>query len=101
MFRHRDPEFDGDTYEPAKDQARLTGQLARVKAAMADGHWHTLPWLATTVQGSEAGVSARLRDLRKPKFGGTPEDVKRRRVSDGLFEYRWMPRKATPAGTVP
>ena len=43
-------------------------------------------WLSPMVGGSEAGISARLRDLRKPRFGGYT--VERRRVDGGLFEYR-------------
>jgi len=39
----------------------------------------------------EASVSARLRDLRKEKFGG--HVVERRAVKRGLFEYRVIVRK--------
>jgi hypothetical protein len=80
------PDFDGETYEPARDKARLTGQLGRVRALMSDGEWRTLRQIAEAVTGSEAGVSARLRDLRKVKFGA--HGVERRRVDGGLFEYR-------------
>ena len=79
-------EFDGDTYEPDKDKARLTGQLGRVFAVMSDGHWHSLREIADKAKGSEASVSARLRDLRKEKFGSY--EVERRRLDGGLFQYR-------------
>lgn len=96
MFRQR-PKFDGATFDAAKDEQRLTGQLQRVMQAMRDGNWWTLRLLADRVGGSEAGVSARLRDLRKPQFGGTPDDVERRRVmAGGLYEYRWVPRNGYP-----
>ena len=80
--------FDGDTYNAKLDEFRLKGQLDRVRAIMADGVWRTLRNLAVLVGGSEAGVSARLRDLRKPQFGG--RTVERRRVEgeSGLHEYR-------------
>jgi hypothetical protein len=77
--------FDGETYEPDQDQSRLRTQLVRVFSAMADGREHTLTDLAEQTGGSEASVSARLRDLRKPRFGGWV--VKRRRIEGGLFGY--------------
>jgi hypothetical protein len=85
------PPFRGKTYEPAKDEARLKTQLERVRALCLDGRWRTLHEIAEAVHGSEAGVSARLRDLRRQRFGGFL--VERRRVSGGLHEYKvsdWM-----------
>jgi hypothetical protein len=81
--------FDGETYEPARDHVRLARQLAGVRALMADGRWRTLPEIARHVEGSEAALSARLRDLRKRKFGG--RTVERRYLAGGLFEYRVVP----------
>lgn len=78
--------FDGVTYEPELDEARLTTQLQRVKAALLTGRWYTLAELAAVSGGSEAGVSARLRDLRKAKWGGYV--IQRERVAGGLFRYR-------------
>lgn len=80
------PLFGGDTYDPARDGARLSGQLARVAAVMADGKWHTLAELAEKCHGTEAAISARIRDFRKPKFGG--HEVERAYVGDGLWQYR-------------
>lgn len=81
------PHFDGRTYEPKLDHARLGSQLQGVYEVLKRGGWHTLASLATAVGGTEASVSARLRDLRKDKFGGFT--VERRRVADsGLHEYR-------------
>jgi hypothetical protein len=40
-----------------------------MKALMSDGKPLTLRQIAEAVNGSEAGVSARLRDLRKERFG--------------------------------
>ena len=84
----RDLNFDGVTVVPELDRERLMGQLAHVLALMSDGEWRTLKEIAGD-KYSEAGVSARLRDLRKPRFGGYTVD--RRRRGDGragLFEYR-------------
>lgn len=75
----------GKTYEPKLDEARLTGQMLRVFTLMRDGKYRTLKQIAGTMDG-EAGVSARLRDLRKPQYGS--HTVNRRRVSGGLYEYQ-------------
>jgi len=78
--------FDGYTYEPPHDESRLRTQLWRVFVAMTDEREHTLAELAEATGGSEAGVSARLRDLRKERFGNWV--IERRRVAGGLFSYR-------------
>ena len=80
------PDFDGDTYDAARDGARLGSHLERVLALMQDGGWWTLVDLAIEAGCSEASASARLRDLRKPKFGG--HHVERRHVVNGLWQYR-------------
>lgn len=69
----------------AEDAKRLTGLLARVADFMADGRWHTLPEIARAVNGMEASVSARLRQLRND-HGWTVE--RRRTDKPGIFEYR-------------
>lgn len=81
--------FDGITFDKDLDGERLSGQLLRVFNQMRDGRWYTLSYLATLCGGSEAGVSARIRDLRKARFGG--HLIERRRRGDqkgGLWEYR-------------
>jgi hypothetical protein len=80
------PHFDGATYSAEHDQARLATQLEQVRTLMMDGQWRTLQQIGGRVQGSEAALSARLRDLRKSRFGGYT--VERRRRHGGLFEYR-------------
>jgi hypothetical protein len=78
--------FDGSTFEPALDAKRLTSQLERVRALMGDGQWRTLGEIQAACGGTEARISARLRDLRKPRFRG--HTVDRRRIIGGLYEYR-------------
>lgn len=82
--------FGGEAYSPAHDCARLTGQLAAVYAATADHRWHTLAHLARVADASEASVSARLRDLRKERFGAWT--IERKRVDGGLYVYRRCPK---------
>lgn len=78
--------FSGNTFNQEQDGARLTGQLGRVAAVMADGDWHTLAELAQKCGGSEAAISARIRDFRKPKFGAM--EVTTERVRAGLWRYK-------------
>lgn len=82
--------FDGETYSPEHDKERLGSQLERVKALMQDGKWRNLREIHARVGGSEAAVSARIRDLRKARFGS--HTIEHRRLIGGLWEYR-MERK--------
>jgi len=79
------PIFDGATFDPARDEIRLSGQLARVYNCMSDGEYRTLQEIRAICGGSEAGLSARLRDLRKTRWGA--HVVNRRRRTEGTFEY--------------
>lgn len=91
------PDFDGETYEPDRDHARLTGQLQRVADVMRDGRWRTYAEIEAVTGDPPQSISARLRDLRKEKFGGFTVE---RRIRDearsaGLWEYRVVPPTAT------
>jgi hypothetical protein len=79
-------EFQGKTYSPSKDKVRLCGQLRRVREAMADHTWRTLSEISEITGDPEASVSARLRDLKKARFGFYV--VKSRRRSAGQWEYK-------------
>lgn len=86
-FEH--PRFDGATYEPRYDDARLTGQLRRIWDVMRDGSWHTLHEVAEATGDPEASISAQLRHLRKPRFGQHTIERRTRGVREsGLYEYR-------------
>ena len=61
-------DFDGQTYDPAIDWERLTGQLGRVWGVMVYGRWVTLAEIHGRTGDPEASISARLRDLRKAVF---------------------------------
>jgi len=78
--------FDGATVDPAIDWERLNTLQGRVYRFMQDGQWRTLRSIADRCGGSEASVSARLRDLRKEKWG--KHTVDRKRFAGGLFFYR-------------
>lgn len=78
--------FSGETYSAPRDFKRLNGQLRAVADLMADGQWRTLWQITLAAGGSEAGASARLRDLRKPQYG--EHTVERRHIDNGVWEYR-------------
>jgi len=87
-------EFDGATFDAKQDGSRLASQFIATRELMLDHEWHNLAQivLALRKQGihvTESSISARIRDLRKAKFGGY--NVERRRVIGGLFEYRVSP----------
>jgi hypothetical protein len=82
--------FGSELPEPDKDAARLRSLLERVRALVLNHRgWLTLETIARACGGTEASCSARLRDLRKKKYGG--HIVERRRkggAASGLYEYR-------------
>ena len=70
------PRFDGVTYRKQRDQVRLGTQLSIVLSCLIDGD----PWAISDIRdvienktgkpASESGITARIRDLRKERFGG-------------------------------
>ena len=86
MFEQTELRFDGSDYNPERDNARLTGQLLRVWECMNDGEWRILSRISTITGDPEASISAQLRHLRKPRFGGF--EVEKRYINNGLYEYR-------------
>jgi hypothetical protein len=85
---------DGHTYSHDEDYLRLNRQAKRVFEAMADGLWHRPRELERLTEDNWSSINARLRDLRKAKFGGW--DVQKRRLPSGLFEYRLAGKAAIP-----
>lgn len=83
------PDHDGATYEPELDHVRLNAQTLRVWQVVKDGAWRTLAEISAATGDPEASISARLRDLRKVKFGG--HTVERARMDGGLHMYRVTP----------
>lgn len=77
----------GQTYNAELDGPRLDRLLDRVKHFMLSGEWRTLGEISAACGGSEASVSARLRDLRN-QYKYT---IERKRIGEpgsGLFAYR-------------
>ena len=84
--------FDGRTFDPEQDGQRLTSQLERVKGILLDGKVHQKAdlMMAAGVFDS-ASLTARIRDLRKEKFGGY--DVVSKRVAGGIWCYQMIIEK--------
>ena len=80
--------FDGP-FLTAEDDPRLKSQLNRVFEYLRDGEPRTLGQIHQAVGGSITGVSARIRDLRKKRFGGY--DVETVNHGGGVFTYRLVP----------
>lgn len=80
--------FSGSDYNPSRDDARLTKQLARVWEAMSDGCWHTLRELEAMTGDPQASISAQVRHLRKAKFGA--HAIEKQHRGNGLYAYRMI-----------
>ena len=80
--------FDGETYDEDFDYRRLKTSLEKIKHIMSHpkDQWWTLFELAKLTGSSEAGASARVRDLRKEKNGG--HTIESARGRNGLWKYR-------------
>lgn len=87
----RDLPFGGETYDASQDKDRLSNALDRVYELLSDGRERTLPEIASYANCSEAGASARIRDLRKEEFKKRYPNagVESRRVAGGKWVY-WM-----------
>ena len=86
-----DLRFDGADYKPARDDARLTGQILRVWDCMCDSKWRTLKEISEKTGDPEASISAQLRHLRKPRFG--EHTIEREYIRDGIYKYRLLPKE--------
>ncbi len=86
--------FGGATYDPELDHDRLSTQLVKVRDYLwsYSPNWFTLRELSLQLNEPEASVSARLRDLRKDKFGGHEIEARRQPRSGkrGTWEYRLL-----------
>lgn len=85
------PRPDGATFSQPRDGARLGKLHNLVFALMCDGIYRTLPEIRDAIgEGSETGISARLRDFRKAKFGRFVVNARRRNGEGGTFEYQLL-----------
>ena len=80
----------GPAYDPALDRERVAAQMDRIRGYMllasGAGKWKTLREIEELTGYPQASISAQLRHLRKPAFGGYVVR-KRRRDQKGIWEY--------------
>lgn len=89
LFTGTRPTFKGRTFSKEQDQVRLETALGRIRDALAAGGSFTLRELAEIGRCSEAGASARVRDLRR-LYGLR---IQSSRVRGGLWTYSLEDRK--------
>ncbi len=83
----------GASYDARLDGARLRTQHDVIRNIMISagecGAWLTLREIAYLTHYGEASISAQLRHLRKPVFGGYVLEKRRRESPEkGIWEYR-------------
>ncbi len=86
----------GPEYDARHDRLRLRTQFEVIRDVMLSaaecGSWLTLRELARITAHGEASISAQLRHMRKPQFGGYTVEKRRRGVaSNGVWGYRLGP----------
>jgi hypothetical protein len=93
----------GPAYDTALDRARFSTQAARVRIHMLGSGWLTLAEIRRSLERlfpgthfPEASISAQLRHLRKPRFGGHILEKRRRAGSPGVWEYLLLPPQPAP-----
>lgn len=90
--RRRSSTF-GPAYDARHEDVRLRTQREVIRDVMLSaaecGAWLTLKELAGITRYGEASISAQLRHLRKPAFGGQAVEKRRRgEPGRGVWEYR-------------
>jgi hypothetical protein len=90
--------FDGSTFDSSLDGERLTKQLEHVRKLMADQIWRTLLEIEAITGFPQASISARLRDLRKDRFGSYRVERRRRAGPVMIWEYRVLSPTFDPKG---
>ena len=75
----------GPSYVKARDEGRLNAQLSNIWNHIKDQHWFTLAEGEGELGYPQASISAQLRHLRKPKFGG--HHIIKKYIDNGLWMY--------------
>lgn len=92
LFAKRSRTF-GPAYDPKIDHPRVKKQHEHIRDVMLTWWplWRTLAEIEAETKYPQASISAQLRHLRKPRFGGYEVQKRRRKVDGGTWEYRVMP----------
>jgi len=76
----------GPAYNESIDGPRIARQMDIIRDYMLDSGWRTLAEIEEATRYPQASISAQIRHLRKPRFGGHIVN-KQRRGNSGLWEY--------------
>jgi hypothetical protein len=79
--------------DPKIDQDRLMGQTREIHDLMIDGKRRTLAEIEDITGFPQSSISAQLRHLRKPRFGGFIVNKYRRYEDKGVWEYELIKRE--------
>lgn len=67
--------------------SRMNSRMLSVLTLISDGEWRSLKQISEAVAyPSLTGLSACIRSLRKPEYGG--HVIEKRFISESLYEYR-------------
>ncbi len=85
--------FDGDHYDHEIDCERLTGQMLDVlnciiKKNSAGSLWWTVKEIEQETGHPQPSISAQIRNLRKPRFGGFHIEGRYKADNRRIFEYK-------------
>lgn len=83
--------FDGQDYIPTRDNKRLSIQYVAIFDLMSDGQFRTLGEIEDLTSYPQASISAQLRHMRKPRFGG--HKVEKEYIGTGLYRYKLLVNK--------
>lgn len=87
--------FDGDVYDPLRDDERLLAQIERVKAALQGQAWITVAEICRLTGDPAPSVLAQIGHLKKRKHGKYLIEKRRRGgEKSSLWEYHIGPRGA-------
>lgn len=81
----------GPLFDEAIDGERIEKQMDRIRGVLLSHAWLSLAQLANATGDPEASISAQIRHLRKPRFGGHTIEKRRRQPEGGTWEYRMVP----------
>ena len=76
----------GPAYVEERDGERIALQMDAIYQYLSQQRWLTLSEIEDALGYPQASISAQLRNLRKPRFGG--HRVIKRYVSNGLWAYQ-------------
>ena len=93
--RYDAPKYGGNTFNPDTDASILKTNRERIQWLMLDGTFRTTAEIrAALMLSPETEVTARLREMRKPPYGGWCIECRIRPGTVRTREYGLKPRRS-------